>query len=596
MNLPAISRDHAKDGCSQIMKITNLLQMLTIRERLAAGYGLLILILLVGGGFTLYSLYKINDAQQQIGKSVVTAKDSISAMGHAQESERLALEWAYPVLGEKGALSAYMLAEDDKQRKALFAEFAGYGKRIKQISEEIQASLVSPEAKKQVDEIRTLQDQIQDAAIGVIAAFDGEVEYGPETKKNMGRFSALVENLKDKIKEFQERSDKEVEGFKSITDKAVKTVTTYVESADRGISSSIRSNMLVTLIGIVFAVTIAVLMYRSIIQPLGRASKVAERIANYDLREDADAKDQVAGRDEISKLLSDLSSMRGALAKLMRQVMELVTGVSEACRELTATAQIVEGSSQRQLEYVKDSSTSTSQMSDMAGDLARTATEAASCAEEADEVARRSVEKDAKQTLEIIGTVEKEVEGAHLQIRNLWEAAEKVSTILTVINEIADQTNLLALNAAIEAARAGEQGRGFAVVADEVRALAKRTTESTSKIESTISHIQQETTKALENMGQIKGRVVSGAESVSGIIELLTQIQQLVARLQGISQGVATATEEQSTETANISNNLDELQKESEQLDKEASTISERANGLLETVDQLKSEVSRFVI
>jgi len=134
------------------------------------------------------------------------------------------------------------------------------------------------------------------------------------------------------------------------------------------------------------------------------------------------------------------------------------------------------------------------------------------------------------------------------------------------------------------------------VVADEVRALAKRTTESTSKIESTVSHIQQETGKALENMGQIKGRVVSGAESVGHIIELFTQIQQLVSRLQDINSGVATATEEQSSETANISNNLVELEKESEQLDREASVISERATGLLETVNKLKLEVSRFVI
>jgi methyl-accepting chemotaxis protein len=578
------------------MTIANLLQMLTIRERLAAGYGLLILILLVGGGYTLYSLYRIDASQQQISKSVATAAESVTAMGKAEEAERLALEWAYPVLGERGALSAYMLADDDQQRKSLFSEFAGYGDRIKKIGELIDQSLVSDESKKQVDEIRGLQDQIHDAAVNVIAAFDGEVEYGPDTKKKMGIFSALVETLKDKIRDFQERNNKEVDGFKATTDGSVKNVTDYVENANRGISSSINSNMVVTLIGVLFAVVIAVLMYRSIIQPLGRASKVAARIANYDLRVDPDSEADCTGRDEISKLLSDLSTMRGALAKLMAQVMGLVTNVSQACRELTSAAQEVEGSSQRQLEYVKDSSTSTSQMSDMAGDLAKTATEAASCAEEADNVARASVENDAKQTLEIIGTVEKEVEAAHLQIRNLWEAAEKVSTILTVINEIADQTNLLALNAAIEAARAGEQGRGFAVVADEVRALAKRTTESTSKIESTISHIQQETSKALENMGQIKGRVVSGAESVSGIIKLLMHIQQLVARLQDISQSVATATEEQSTETANISKNLVELEKESEQLDREASTISERANGLLETVDKLKSEVSRFAI
>ena len=578
------------------MSITNFLQKMTIRERLAAGYGTLILILLVGGGYTQYSLYKINNDQAKITKSVATATDNVAAMGKAEDAERLAIEWAYPVLGEKGALSAYMLADDDQQRKALFAEFAAYGNKIKKISEEIAANSVSNEAKEQVSEIKALQNEIHNAAVDVIAAFDGEAEYGSETKKNMRHFSALVEKLKNRIQEFDYNNNKRAENFKDITSAAEKNVTRFVDGANRGISSSIHSNLVVTIVGILFAILVAFLIYRAIVRPLARASKVAERIANYDLRAEPGEQMYAAGRDEISKLLSNLSDMRSSLANLMIQVMGLVTMVSKACVELTTAAESVEGASQRQLEYVKNSSTSTAQMSDMASDLAKTATEAATHAEQADEVVRMSVEKDAKQTLAIIDTVEKEVDGAYQQIRALWEAAEQVSSIVTVINEIADQTNLLALNAAIEAARAGTQGRGFAVVADEVRALAKRTTESTSKIESTISEIQHETTKALENMGQIKTRVVSGADSVSGMIQLLNRIQQLVARLQDVSGLVATATEEQSTETSCISKNLIELEKESEQLDQEASTITERANDLLETVDKLKTEVSRFEV
>ena len=572
------------------------LQRLTIRERLAAGYGLLILILLVGGGFTLYSLYQINDAQKQISKSVTTAAESVSAMRHAEEAERLALQWAYPVLSEKGALTAYILAEDDKQRKALFAEFARYGEQINKIGGQIESGKLSEEANQQIDEIKRVQDQIRNAAVQVIAAFDGEAEYGELTKTKMGIFSALLDSLKDKITQFQDRNNEEVEKFKITTDDSVNRITTFVDNANRGIAKPIRSNIVVNVIGIIFAIVIAVFMYRSIIPPLWRASKVAERVANYDLREDGTEKEQHVGRDELSKLITHLASMRSSLASLMTQTTGLVTNVSETCKELTSTAHAVNGSSQKQLEYVKDSSTSTSQMKDMAVDLARSATEAASCAEEADGIARSSVEKEAKQTLDIIRAIEKEVESAHVQIQTLWEATEKVTSILVVINEIADQTNLLALNAAIEAARAGEQGRGFAVVADEVRALAKRTTESTGQIESTLSQVRQETTRAIDNMENIQGRVVSGAESVSGMIDVLTQIQKLVARLQDISHGVATAAEEQSFEAANIANNLGELEKESEQLDLEASSIAERTNSLLDTVDKLKSQVSRFIV
>ena len=576
--------------------MNNFLQRLTIRERLISGYGLLILILLVGGGFTLFSLHQINDARIQIGKSVETAADSVTSMRHANDAARLALLWEYPVVAEKGALTSYILEDDDEQRKALFAEFARYGDQIKNIGEQIDSGQLTGDAKEQLDKIQHLQDQIRNAAIDVIAAFDGEAEYGEATKRKMRIFSTLLESLRHEINQFQDRNNKEVGKFKIITDGSIEKITTFVDSANRGIAKPIRSNIVVNAIGIIFAIIIAVFMYRSIVPPLWRASKVAERVANYDLREGDGEKIQGARRDEVSSLITHLASMRSSLANLMRQTMGLVTNVSGTCVELTSTAQAVDVSSLKQLQYVKESSASTSQMKDMAIDLAKSATEAASCAEEADGIARSSVEKDAKQTLEIIGAIEKEVDAAHLQIRTLWEATEKVTSILTVINEIADQTNLLALNAAIEAARAGEQGRGFAVVADEVRALAKRTTESTSQIESTVSQIRQETTKAIDNMENIQGRVVSGAESVSGMTGVLTHIQTLVARLLDISHGVATAAEEQSVEAANIAKNLDELEKESEQLNGEASAITDRSNGLLETVDKLKLEVSRFVI
>lgn len=572
------------------------LQKMTIRERLIAGYGLLILILLVAGGFTLYSLYEVDDAQQTMRKSVAATAESVSDMGNAEEAERLALQWAYPVLSEKGALLAYVLAETPEQQKVLFARFAGYGEQINKIGELIESALVSDEARKRVDEIKALQNQIHKAAVDVIATFDGEGEYGEDTRKKMAIFAAYVGSLKDKIQEFQDDSKKEVDAYRAIGNESVKRISSYLDSSNLGITRPIRSNMVVDVIGVIFSFIIALLMYRSIIPPLLRASQDAERIANYDLRARNGGEDQILGQDEVSKLRTNLATMRTSLADLMAQSMGLVGGVSEASRELLSTARTVEGSSQKQLGYVKDSSTNTYQMKDMAAELAKSATEAASCAQEADDIARASVEKDAKQTLEIIEAIEKEVEAANLQIRNLSVAAEKVTTVLTVINEIADQTNLLALNAAIEAARAGEQGRGFAVVADEVRALAKRTMESTHKIDDTISHIQQETSKALQNMDEIRGRVVSGAESVSGMIGLLANIQKLVARLLDISHGVAAAAEEQSAGTANIANNLVELQRESEQLDQEASTISERANGLLESVDKLKSEISRFVV
>ena len=564
----------------------------TIRTRLALGYGLLILLFIAGGAYTLRSLFLIGDAQQRIATSTQAASDSVSAMQRMLHAKDLALEWAYPVLGEKSALLAYVLASDYDEQRALFSEFADFGKRIESIGDEISANIESSARKQQVAEIKAQQARIHAAAVSVIASFDGEGEFGEMSKAEMAVFSELSDQLLKMIDSFRISIESETHKLQTVSDEARTEVSALIDESKDNIFSSQRSNFLVIVAGIIIGVFTAIIVYRSIVRPLAQVSAMAASIARYDLSASVKMTADVSGRDEIALLREDLRSMGTALARLIIEIKAIVSAVSEGCHALSEEAQHVKRAAAAQLEFVGNSSVNTLQMSGAASSLAEHATEAAARAGDADGIAREGVERNARQSLSIIGAVQQDVEDAHRQISSLADASTRVTTILTVINEIADQTNLLALNAAIEAARAG----GFAIVADEVRQLARRTTKATGEIESTVLQIHTETAKAMSNMEVTKGRMGEGVDSVKRIIAILERIQQSVARLQELSHGVAQVSEEQHAATDNIVVNLDKVKNEAEQLDGQAGLITDRADTLRESVSRLEVEVARFKV
>jgi methyl-accepting chemotaxis protein len=181
-------------------------------------------------------------------------------------------------------------------------------------------------------------------------------------------------------------------------------------------------------------------------------------------------------------------------------------------------------------------------------------------------------------------------------IEKLGESSEEIGSIISVINDIADQTNLLALNAAIEAARAGEQGRGFAVVADEVRKLAERTTIATKEISTMIGSIQTETSTAVTAMSEGTEKVENGVKLANATEEALSQIVIGVQSVNDMVRQIATSTEEQSATTDEISRNMDTITEVASSSAASITEVTSTITGVARLATELKGLVSGFTV
>ncbi|WP_376747761.1 methyl-accepting chemotaxis protein [Pseudomonas kuykendallii] len=238
-------------------------------------------------------------------------------------------------------------------------------------------------------------------------------------------------------------------------------------------------------------------------------------------------------------------------------------------------------------------STAATQMSAAVNEVARSAQNAAEAAQRADEQSREGAEVVGS-TIGSIRALARDVESASERIRTLEHEAQQIGAVLAVIKGIADQTNLLALNAAIEAARAGEQGRGFAVVADEVRALAGRTQNSTNDIQQMIERLQQGVHNAVTAMQAGSQQARDSVERAAGVDQAIGRTGESVQRINDMAAQIATACEEQSSVTEEIARNISDirdLSNQAAQTSGESTRASEHLSALSEGLAQL---VGRF--
>jgi len=234
-------------------------------------------------------------------------------------------------------------------------------------------------------------------------------------------------------------------------------------------------------------------------------------------------------------------------------------------------------------------------MSATSGDIAQNCQMAAEGAHRASKSAQNGAEVVEK-TVAVMGQIADKVQETAKTVESLGARSDQIGNIIGTIEDIADQTNLLALNAAIEAARAGEQGRGFAVVADEVRALAERTTRATREIGEMIKAIQNETKGAVAAMEQGVRQVESGtqeaAKSGAALRDILEQVNDVAMQVNQI----ATAAEEQTATTTEISSNMHQITDVVQETSRGAQESSAAAHRLASLASELKQAVSRFKI
>ncbi|MGE8171252.1 methyl-accepting chemotaxis protein [Pseudomonas putida] len=338
-------------------------------------------------------------------------------------------------------------------------------------------------------------------------------------------------------------------------------------------------------------VAIATLLTRSIVMPLADAVAVAERVATGDLTEQI----QVKGRDEPALLLMALARMQTNLRETIRTIAASSDQLASASEELhTVTEDTSRGLHQQSAE-IDQAATAVNQMTAAVEEVANNAVSTADASQGADHSTRDGRDQ-VNQALASIQQLVEDVTGTSAEIEQLASSANEISQVLDVIGSIAGQTNLLALNAAIEAARAGEAGRGFAVVADEVRALAHRTQQSTAEIEQMIASIQNGTERAVTAMHSSQGRASGTLEIAQGAGQALEVIAEAIASINQRNLVIASASEEQAQVAREVDRNLVNIRDLAMQTSAGANQTSAAAQDLSRLAVDLNGMVAQFKV
>jgi methyl-accepting chemotaxis protein len=343
---------------------------------------------------------------------------------------------------------------------------------------------------------------------------------------------------------------------------------------------------------IALIVTIIVIIFtRKILLSIREAVDAAMRIADGDLTVSVAARTN----DEIGLMMNKLKEMVDRFRKIVADLKQSSASIQSGSQHLNLQSGEMTLTLSQQGSRANQIATAAEEMAQTVVDIARNtanmADSAAGTSAVADEGAR-IVEKSVTESKAIAEAVMLSAK----VVETLGEKSKQIGDIVHVINDIADQTNLLALNAAIEAARAGEQGRGFAVVADEVRKLAERTAKATSEIGGMIHSIQYEVTHAVQAMQSTNERVDAGAEYSIKAGEQLRKIVASVASLQSIVQQIASATEEISATSESISGDIHDIAGGVNNLSGGSVQVAQSSAELATLADQLRGVVDQFKV
>ncbi len=303
----------------------------------------------------------------------------------------------------------------------------------------------------------------------------------------------------------------------------------------------------------------------------------------------------VKSNDEFEQLADEINSLVDKIRRIISQIAQTSEQVSSSAEELQSNAAQMAAGAEEVASQAETVATAGEEMSATSGDIARNCQMASEGSQQASAAAVSGAQV-VDETISVMNSIAERVRSSAKAVESLGSRSDQIGEIVGTIEDIADQTNLLALNAAIEAARAGEQGRGFAVVADEVRALAERTTRATREIGEMIKAIQHETKGAVVAMEEGVSEVAKGSEKAANSGSALEQILQQINDVNSQIHQVATAAEEQTATTSEISNNMQQITEVIAKTSRGAKDSASAANQLSVLADDLRRIVSQFKI
>ncbi len=348
----------------------------------------------------------------------------------------------------------------------------------------------------------------------------------------------------------------------------------------------------ITLVVILAAmIAIAAILTRSIVTPLHEAVVVADRVSHGDLTQEI----IVTGRDEPALLLESMRTMQERLRTTIRQIAESSDRLASASEELHAVTDDTSRGLLQQSAEIEQAATAVNEMTAAVEEVASNAVTTSDASRRADDTTQHG-RAQVDQALASIQRLVGDVGETSQEVETLANHVNDISRVLDVIGSIADQTNLLALNAAIEAARAGEAGRGFAVVADEVRALAHRTQQSTEEIEQMIGGVQAGTHRAVSTMHSSQSQANNTLVVAQAADEALKVIAEAIAAINERNLVIASASEEQASVAREVDRNLVNIRDLSIQTSAGANQTNAASQDLSRLAVELNVMISKFKV
>lgn len=563
----------------------------SIQTKLLSGFLGVILLLVVVSFVSLSNLNGMGNQAKEVNNKWMPSVTLLGTMnGDVSDVERLVLN---------------MVVENrSSQFTSILESYTALLEKIESERTQYQALIQSDEEQKLYDEFSANYDAFLAQLPTLIqAAQNNQAEQAKEIHRTI---YPSWETANNSIMTLIQLDNKRATEMTSITVDRASSATTVI--------------IVLSAVAIVLAALIAVLLGRMIVTPLKRVQRAAERIADGDLTGE---EIKVRGRDEIGVLASSFNAMTVNLRELIESVAassELVAASSEqltasaeqnkmASEQIAATVQETAAGTVRQVDIAETSSQAMQEMSIGAEQIAERAQTVATSAAEAAHKSE-SGNQAIRQAISQMDSIRESVTSMSGVVKELGTRSEEIGMITSDITAISSQTNLLALNAAIEAARAGEAGRGFAVVADEVRKLAEQSSESAKRITELVSLIQADTSSAIEAADANDREVYKGIEMVSAAGEAFEDILEAVGKVAGDIEEVSAGAEEMSASTTEIlhyvnqsstiageaSSGMTEVSAATQEQLASMEEIASSSSSLSETAEQLYTNVNRFKI
>ncbi|KAA0964300.1 methyl-accepting chemotaxis protein [Pseudomonas sp. ANT_H12B] len=572
--------------------------------------------------------YMLTNGDETAAQNVLTTLDAFSA-----QQQALLVKFKSPenlnLLKEQGAVinayrtslnkmrSAYRTGNSARDVMGTNAETAG--KLIDTINTHVQQMPLSDQRFEQFQAITAAKEAFLLARYevrGYIATTNADTE-----QKAVGQLDATIASLKplnvhfadteqdalrqldtalgnyrSALQAFKNANNDAVQARKEMTDQGAAIVSLsdqlYQIQLDRRDAESAQARtlqMISTLLALLVGIIAAVIITRQITGPLRDTLAVVERIASGDLSQDV----KVTRRDELGVLQQGIARMGVTLRDLISGIRDGVAQIASAAEELSAvTEQTSAGVNSQKIE-TDQVATAMHEMTATVQEVARNAEEASQAAAAADGEAREG-DKVVNEAIAQIERLASEVARSTEAMSVLQQESDKIGSVMDVIKAVAEQTNLLALNAAIEAARAGEAGRGFAVVADEVRGLAQRTQKSTEEIEGLVAGLQNGTQQVSAVMNNSRVLTDSSVALTRKAGVSLENITRTVSNIQSMNQQIAAAAEQQSAVAEEISRSIINVRDVSEQTAAASDETAASSVELARLGSQLQQMVSHF--